>query len=440
MRKGWILVSIAIVFLATLVMNARAQKAAGAAKKNEPANRTFGIGERILGFDVAPQGLPDDGQQKLPEMAVQYPGNSMLNYRGVVLDNFNTYNTFYDEIVVDFGSTGVWAFELGFHWVQLSGLNPDWMISGNLIGENVLIAGFGSNGVWVWKTAHFMDSGSWTQISGAAASGAFVTDDDNDGQDEIYVDFDSLGLWRYDSSDLWAQASPLNPYLGLRMDTVVSGWEEACVLFPTYGVWRIHWYSGTPYYYQLTGTVTSQDDHASAKFIGGTAEDLVVDFGSLGLWLLKENDLSWHQIDPHNVSRVREVNFVGDSNAELLIRYNTAPTGLWMWDYSGFPGTLTQLHSWTPDATGFVEPFDSPNGQERIAVDFGANGLWLFDWTASGWTQLSPLDPDFMVAGRNTTNGKNQLVVSFGASGLWLYNGISGSWTQLSALSADYSN
>ncbi len=80
-----------------------------------------------------------------------------------------------------------------------------------------------------------------------------------------------------------------------------------------------------------------------------------------------------------------------------------------------------RLHTWTPDSDGFVEPFDingdiETNGDQEVAVDFGANGLWVYDNTDASWTQLSALDPVFMVAGDYWDHGyRDTLAVDFGA-------------------------
>jgi hypothetical protein len=186
--------------------------------------------------------------------------------------------------------------------------------------------------------------------------------------------------------------------------------------------------------------VTGEDDHASAKFTGGAAEDLVVDFGTLGLWLCQENDQSWHQIDTGSINRAREVYFIGNSDAELLILHSDT-SGLWMWNYGTWPGTLTQLTATTPDSDGFVEPFDinggtETNGDQEVAVDLGANGLWIYDNTDQSWTQISALDPVFMVAGDYWNVGyKDTLAVDFGTDGLWRYR--DGDWSHLSGASPD---
>jgi hypothetical protein len=396
-----------------------------------------------MGYDAPPPGEPTEESIRREKAAVQYPGNASMDYRGVVFDNFVNGNGFLEEMAVDFGSLGLWVRDSS--WNQISGLNPSWMISGPLYPadttDSELVAGFGSFGVWTWQQSGY--PGIWTQISGANSAGAFFADDDGDAAQELYVDFMTLGLWRYDGTT-WTQVSSSNMYNGLRMNTIAPAVGEACALFPTYGVWRIFFSGATPIITQLSGTVTDEDDHASAKFTGGTAEDLVVDFDTLGLWLCKENDHSWHQIDTGSIDRVKEVYFIGNPDAELLIKHNSSPTGLWQWNYGAWPGSLTLLNSWTPDADGFVEPFDingatETNGDQEVAVDFGANGLWIYDNTDQSWTQISALNPVFMVAGDYWGHGyKDTLAVDFGSTyGFWRYTASTKSWSQLSSTSPD---
>jgi len=226
------------------------------------------------------------------------------------------------------------------------------------------------------------------------------------------------------------------------MDTVALGYEEGAHLFPGVGVWRL-WWLGGPILQQMTGTVTEGDDNVSAILMGGTAEDLVIDFGELGAWLSKYDKLAeWYQIITESPAWLQAVNFVGDANYELLFVPNSGP-GLYIWDYSGFPGTLTKIHDTYPDADGKTEVFD-PNGNteaggdEEVAVDFGTLGLWMYDSTTAGWTQLSGSNPVFMVRGDYWADGYNTaLIVGFGATGLWVYDGRYNYWWQISGLCPD---
>lgn len=397
----------------------------------------FAEGGEVRGLDLAPP--------------IQYPTNSFLGYRGVVAADVNKGNdvSHVDEIVGDFGSSGLWVFELtaiyGGTWHQISGANPEWILGAHFTAVSgwEVVADFGSLGLWRWKHSGY--PGTWLQISGADADGAFAVDDDNDGGQELQVDFGSIGLWRYDDAGgagTWHQFSSVNPYLGSKMDTYTLGYEEGCWLLPAYGVWRLWWFEGEPVVQNLTGTVTSDKDLASARFIGGTGEDLALDFGSLGIWLCHNNDHSWHFISALSAKKMREVQFGGGA-WELLVDFD-GDVGLHYWSFGGgFPGVVTEIIDEDPD-TGFCEPFD-PDGNmessvidEELAVDRGLNGLWQYNSTGGVWNRLSPNDPVFMVRGDFWKDGrKTALAVDFGPLGLWVFDGRYPNWFQISGLSPD---
>ncbi len=444
--KKVLAVLLVIAFVAVLSPKVQAQTAGTANRGNQPTERTFGKGERILGYDAPPPGPLNEEQIRRQQAAVQYPGNASLDYRGVVFDNFNAARSFGEEIVVDFGSSGIWVRDSIWH--QISNQNPYWMISGTIGGTTTdaeLIAAFPYYGVWVWEYNGY--PGTWTQISGfSSTGGAFTVNDDDDDGLELYVDFASAGLWRHEfhNGRSWLKVSGLDLTTGLQMNTIRGTTNEACALFPTQGVWRL-WFSGTPQYDQLTGTVTEEDDHVSARFTGGSVDDLVIDFDTLGLWMYVGETREWHQVDTDLVQAVRAVNFGGDANVELMIMhpFSPGPTGLWMWSYGTWPGSLTKLHSWTLDYHGFVEPLDidgdtETSGDQEIAVDFGSNGLWLYDNTDQSWTQISTANPTFIVAGDYWDDGYDStLVVGFSSYGLWRYSAKTGTWSQLSSILPD---
>lgn len=403
--------------------------------QNEPSSAQ--PAPKILGLDAAPQGdedTPGAPQESNPG------GNGLGIYRGVVLGNYNAADIG-QEIACDFGASGVWVYD-NTVWHQISGADPQFMIGATLgdTTDDEIIGDFGALGLWMWNYGTY--PGAWTQISGLSAEWAFAADDDNDTHQEIFVDFGATGLWHWDNDGpLWTQYSGLNPDHGFRMDSYLYGYEEGCILFPTAGVFRF--YGGSSFLYQqLTGTVNIQDDHDSAKFTGGAAEDMVMDFGpSLGIWLLPQNSLSdWHQITTDGADRLKAVR-LGSGNPGVVIDSNSVP-GLTYWSYSGYPGTRVTINASYSYQFGFCEPFDDTvdagTNDDELAVDFGANGLWKYEYYNNSWAQLSGSDPVFMVAGDYFGDGRNtSLVVAF-ANGLWLYDGYFHSWSQLSGASPNY--
>jgi hypothetical protein len=418
-----------------------------------PLGAQSGLGPRhgapIRALGPAPTGT---GTQQAKGIS-QYPSNTSTGYRGIVAADVNITNdaTNTEEFVGDFGTLGLWVME-GFSagydsvWNQITGVNPETIMSVKFLGNGseAIIGDFGAIGLWKWTYNGY--PGNWVQLSGQNPDGLFATDDDGDGFQELQADFGSLGVWRYDDNNGgvggWTQFSGLNPAGGLRMATTPPASAQGAWSFPTAGLWRL-WWTGSPQYLQLTGTPLAGNDDVSGKFLGGTGEDLIGDFGALGLWLLENNTASgWHQIIPQQTAFACSAKFGGNANDQLVFVYNATP-GLNVWSYGTFPGTVTNLNIFSPDSDGAVEPFD-PNVatevavDEELAVDMGAEGLWLYDSTTSGWVQLNTDNPVFMVRGNFWTDaGNTSLIVNFGAQGLWLYDGANNFWWWLSPFSPD---
>jgi len=390
-----------------------------------------------MGYDVAPTTIDKDEQ----ELASRgYPTNTSLGYKGVVMANFSAADAA-DEIMVDFGSSGLWYYNNG-SWFQQSGVNPDGMIAVTVLvaTDDELVVDFGSLGLWFWNYG-------WSQLSGVDSYGMFATDDDNDGLDEIHVDFGSLGVWRYDWDTLaWMQLSNLSPNNGLRMDTTLAGYEEGCWSFPMYGVWRIYG-TGPTSYIQLTGTVTSNDDHVSAKITNSSgAEDLVMDFGSLGIWLCKEDYHSWYQFSSIDPSRVKEVKFVGGQDYELLVDDNAG--GLYWVNWTGSGGNPTLItNTAIGPGSAWCETFDydgTDSGDEEVIIPWTAGGASMFDFSAGSTLTLiltTSYYVKFMVKGDYYGRGYDSTIAFVFTSsspmpGLWLYDKVNG-YVQLSGLVPD---
>ncbi len=59
-----------------------------------------------------------------------------------------------DEIVGDFGSTGLWLCDAGV-WTQWSGVNAEYMIAADIDGNGSqeIATDFGTLGLWLWNPA-----------------------------------------------------------------------------------------------------------------------------------------------------------------------------------------------------------------------------------------------------------------------------------------------
>ena len=118
--------------------------------------------------------------------------------------------------------------------------------------------------------------------------------------------------------------------------------------------------------------------------------------------------------------------FDGDGADEAAVDFGTA--GAWLYDN----GSWSQLTPANPESL-LAADVDG-NTDAEILADLGATGLWL--WNAGAWNQLSGVNVEGMAAGDVDADGAAELAADFGAVGLWLLNG--GAWAQLSGVNADY--
>ncbi len=140
----------------------------------------------------------------------------------------------------------------------------------------------------------------------------------------------------------------------------------------------------------------------SIQYING----LVVNFGASGLWYYRNGtwrELTW--LSPGKMATY---------GSDIVALFQGA--GLYQYDGAAWTH-LTSLSS-----------IDLIVGMpDRVYVDFTGAGLWQYN---GSWTQITPLNPNKMIAFGNT------LLANFPGAGLFQYDGIN--WTQLTPLdSAD---
>jgi hypothetical protein len=161
-------------------------------------------GARFIAGDFGPMGL---WMWSMPGLCTQLSG---INADYMIAAN--TDGDTEDEIVGDFGATGLWHCEgglwtgSGFTWTILSGANADFMIRADVDGNGTdeIVVDFGTLGLWLWN------GGVWTQLSGVNPEYILAADVDGDNKDEILADFGSLGLWQWNEG-AWSQISAKNP-------------------------------------------------------------------------------------------------------------------------------------------------------------------------------------------------------------------------------------
>jgi hypothetical protein len=387
----------------------------------------------LFSTSIATEGKNNQELEQSKAVKDAHP-NSSKSYRGVVTIDAN--NGGADELYCDFGSNGLWVYHDGL-WLKLNAADPDRIIGFEEGGNEYLLCDFGASGLWYWYY-----NGSWSgqfvKITAADPDNiAFVSDWDTDGDDEVFLTFTGNGLWVYDkgAATILTKLHATSPQMNhsLRSDLWVPGYDEATLDFEADGLWARDNTSWT----KLNATGSSSDNVSANVENTSANEELIIDFDTTGLWLYDGG--TWRRLSSNNPLDLIPVYFGGDADYELLCTFST-PTGLWMWNYSGYPGAWTQISTSDPDSDqGFCEPFDpDEDGWEEVAVDFGSNGLWIYDHDGTSWTKINTSNPEFMVAADIYAGAyKSDLIVDFGASGLWRYIGQTSAWSKLTSFSPD---
>ena len=162
-------------------------------------------------------------------------------------------------------------------------------------------------------------------------------------------------------------------------------------------------------------------------------EELVGDFGTLGVWVLHTG--TWSQISENNPDWIFAVKTQRDPAGFDLVA-DFGASGLWRWDYTGYPGRWTQLTADNAEAGIAVD--DDHDYREELQIDFGDEGLWRYDLDTGSWFQLTGKDPKRGVRSDLWTPGWEEGLWAFGAEGLWAVYWMGGSdgspvWEWLSA-------
>ncbi|OGD22842.1 MAG: hypothetical protein A2W03_03675 [Candidatus Aminicenantes bacterium RBG_16_63_16] len=328
-----------------------------------------------------------------------------------------------DEVAVDFGTAGIWLYDQG-NWIQLAPENPEGLFAFRRSGTYFdFLADLGSRGLWRW---HF---GTWSQISPAdvesMACGLVYIGGGSDGRWVLFADFGGLGLWLLWFYEIYGP--PLNwiQLSGENADNVVTarfpfskyfgGWSDVFGDFGSLGLWLCLPYAGANPWSQLSST--------NADNLTPGRHWLAADFGSFGLWTYKESS-GWTNLSGADAEFVIPADANADTADEIVADFGAL--GLWLWDTSQW----TQLTD--ADSEYVISADVTGDGSDEIAVDFGSAGLWV--WNDGPWSQISAMDPEYLLAADTNGDGAKEILADFGASGLWMWNG---AWARISEENPD---
>lgn len=165
--------------------------------------------------------------------------------------------------------------------------------------------------------------------------------------------------------------------------------------------------------YRYRGVVTGNID------VDDSGDELMVDFGRQGVWLLRNPGEPWSQKAPDNPEWIIGLDL--DGNGDLEIAGNFAAKGLWFFDDDLGGG---RWHLLTSDAAeGALAVDDDGDGSDELHVDFGNLGLWRYDGDSRTWRRFTTDNPSGGIASAFRQTWMGESIWDFESQGLWMIRG-----------------
>jgi len=246
-----------------------------------------------------------------------------------------------DDLVMDYGTAGVWLWLNHATWMQLHGASPTEVAVGDLDwnGKDEVMLNFPGQGVWIWR-----NHSAWQPLTGVNAQRLSVGNLDGVNGDDVIVDLQGMGVWVFMNNSAWV---PLHGESPLRL---------------------------------LTGDLD-----------GNGKDEVVIDFPSLGLWIWWNNK-TWERLHTLHPLQMAAGDPIGAARSSLVLDFGGS-TGIWQWRHqTGW----SFLHA--AASSGIVLADRDANGKDEILVNFGAAGLWQYGDTGA-WTLIHAIRPVGMVSG-----------------------------------------
>ncbi|MGD2079953.1 MAG: hypothetical protein PVJ36_02330 [Nitrospirota bacterium] len=165
------------------------------------------------------------------------------------------------------------------------------------------------------------------------------------------------------------------------------------------------------------------ENHTIEVQFGSKRDDLVVDFGSYGTFVLY-NGTSWSKIHGLSPTLMATGDLDGSGQGDLVAAFAGYGTFVYYNDSS-----WSKLHGLSPTlmATGDL---DGDGDDDLIAV-FAGYGTFVY--SNSSWTKLHNLSPSLITTGDMDGGGQDELIAAFEGYGLYVYYNNT-SWSKLHSL------
>lgn len=278
-----------------------------------------------------------------------------------------------DDLLVDFGSQGLWVRLNNLAWLKANGLSPIAIATADLNGDgrDEAIASFTGRGL----LARF-NLTTWTRLHGTVPKHFIAGDFDGSGRADVAADFGSIGIWvRYNNVGAWVK--------------------------------RHSWTS---------------EDLAVVDIDGDGKNELIADFGSRGLWV-RYNDINWSGLHGRSPLHIATGDLDGSGEGDVIVDFGDL--GLWARFNNA---SWVKLHSWAVEglATGDLDS----NDEDELLVDFGSRGLYA-RYNNTTWIKLHSQSPRNIVTADLDGSGRDEAIASFPGLGLFARYNNAGAWQRI---------
>ncbi|MBK8338081.1 MAG: PKD domain-containing protein [Sterolibacteriaceae bacterium] len=266
--------------------------------------------------------------------------------------------------IIDFGSAyGIWTRMNNAAWAPLIGLSSTWIVKADLDGngQDGLVVDFGSSrGIYTYR-----NGSGFLPLNGLPSKQAIVADIDNNGRDDIVIDFGAYGVWAYMNGGVGS-----NPWQ--LIDARSPDWMSTAVLDA----------SGQKSLVMSFGAGTGAAQSPPGK----------------GVWAYAHLSKAWRQLDYRATASVRGIalDFDGNGQDDLVVDFGT--NGLWRY-VPGSAAPWVQLHALGSKSLTKAD-LDS-NGQDDLVVDFGSPyGIYALINGKGGFTAIYGAPATAIAAGQ----------------------------------------
>lgn len=286
-----------------------------------------------------------------------------------------------------------------------------------------LVLDFGTGGIWLWK-----NGGAW-QFLHAGNPVAMVTGDfDGDGRGDVAVSFGTgNGTWLYYADNRWEFLHRTTASTMASGDMNADGRSELVIGFADGGgTWEyIPATRGWRYLHRLTPSAMACGD-----VDGDGRADVVMALPSgNGSWVWK-NESTWQFLHSVAASAFRAGDLNGDGRAEVVVSF-PSPNGLWTYANGGL---WTFVHSSTPNALELGDV--NGDGRQDLIISFSA-GTWEYTPWTKAWKYLHRLGCVSIATGDVDGSGKADVILAFSSNGgTWAFKNES-AWQYLHSKSPE---